>query len=115
MSLMCLFPWLDYGIDIMDFENFDFFVGQPIFTSLRADPAGQNVLSCTPRLLIIPPSIRKILHIRKKGEKNVKVQKNDKVDKEREKWVDQPKNQNFQSPPYRYHNPTTGKDTSNSC
>ena len=46
MSLMCLFPWLDYGIDIVDFENFDFLVGQPIFTSLRADPAGQNGLSC---------------------------------------------------------------------
>ena len=37
MSLMCLFPWLDYGIDIVDFENFDFLVGQPIFTSLKAD------------------------------------------------------------------------------
>ena len=46
MSLMCLFPCLDYGIDIVDFENFDFLVGQPIFTSLRADPAGQNGLSC---------------------------------------------------------------------
>ena len=46
MSLMCLFPWLDYGIDIVDFENFDFLVGQLIFTSLRADPAGQNGLSC---------------------------------------------------------------------
>ena len=31
MSSMCLFPWLDYGIDIVDFENFDFLVGQPIF------------------------------------------------------------------------------------
>ena len=41
MSLMCLFPWLDYGIDIVDFENFDFLVGQPIFTSVRA---GQNGL-----------------------------------------------------------------------
>ena len=30
MSLMRLFPWLDYGIDIVDFENFDFLVGQPI-------------------------------------------------------------------------------------
>ena len=28
MSLMCLFPWLDYGIDIVDFEYFDFLVGQ---------------------------------------------------------------------------------------
>ena len=46
MSLMCLFPWLVYGIDIVDFENFDFLVGQPIFTSFRADPAGQNGLSC---------------------------------------------------------------------
>ena len=46
MSLMCLFPWLDYGFDILDFGNFDFFVGQSIFTSLRADPAGQNGLSC---------------------------------------------------------------------
>ena len=45
MSLMCLFPWLDYGIDIVDFENFDFLVGQPIFTSVRASPAGQNGLS----------------------------------------------------------------------
>ena len=44
MSLMCLFPWLDYGIDIMHFENFDFLVGQPIFTALRASPAGQNGL-----------------------------------------------------------------------
>ena len=32
---MCLFPWLDYGIDIVDFENFDFLVGQPIFTLLE--------------------------------------------------------------------------------
>ena len=45
MSLMCLFPWLDYGIDIVDFENFDFLVGQHIFTSVRAGPAGQNGLS----------------------------------------------------------------------
>ena len=45
MSLMCLFPWLDYGIDIVDFENFDFLVGLPIFTSFRASPAGQNGLS----------------------------------------------------------------------
>ena len=45
MSLMCLFLWLDYGIDILDFENFDFLVGQPIFTSVRAGPAGQNELS----------------------------------------------------------------------
>ena len=30
MSLMCLFPWLDYGIDIVDLENLDFLVGQPI-------------------------------------------------------------------------------------
>ena len=45
MSLMCLFPWLDYGIDIVDFENFDFLVGQPIFTSVRASPEGQNGLS----------------------------------------------------------------------
>ena len=43
---MCLFQLLDYGIDIVDFENIDFLVGQPIFTSLRADPAGQNGLSC---------------------------------------------------------------------
>ena len=42
MSLMCLFPWLDYGIDIVDFENFDFLIGQPIFTSVRAGPAGKN-------------------------------------------------------------------------
>ena len=42
MSLMWLFPWLDYGIDIVDFENFDFLVGQPIFTSVRAGPAGKN-------------------------------------------------------------------------
>ena len=41
---MCLFPWLDYGIDIVDFENFDFLVGQPNFTSVRAGPAGQNGL-----------------------------------------------------------------------
>ena len=40
MSLICLFPWLDYGIDIVDFENFDFLV------SFRADPAGQNGVSC---------------------------------------------------------------------
>ena len=46
MSLMCLFPWLDYGIDMVDFENFDFLVGQLIFTSLRAGSAGQNMLSC---------------------------------------------------------------------
>ena len=46
MSLMCLFPWLDYSIDIVDFENFDFLVGQLTFTSLRADPAGQDGLSC---------------------------------------------------------------------
>ena len=45
MSLMCLFPWLDYEIDIMDFENFDFFVGQPILAYVRASPAGQNGLS----------------------------------------------------------------------
>ena len=45
MSLMCLFLWLDYGIDIVDFENFDFLVGQPIFTSVRASLAGQNGLS----------------------------------------------------------------------
>ena len=45
MSLMCLFPWLDYGIDIVDFENFDFLVGQPIFTSVRASPSSQNGLS----------------------------------------------------------------------
>ena len=44
MSLMCLFPWLDYGIDIVDFENFDFLDGQPIFTSVRAGPVGQNGL-----------------------------------------------------------------------
>ena len=25
MSLMCVFPWLDYGIDIVDCENVDFF------------------------------------------------------------------------------------------
>ena len=42
---MCLFPLLDYGIDIVDFENFDFLVGQPIFTSVRASPAGQNLVS----------------------------------------------------------------------
>ena len=42
MILMCLFPWLDYGINIVDFENLDFLVGQPIFTSVRAGPAGQN-------------------------------------------------------------------------
>ena len=39
MSLMCLFLWLDYGIDIVDFENVDFLVGQPIFTSVRAGSA----------------------------------------------------------------------------
>ena len=44
MSLMCLFPWLDYGIDIVDFENFNFLDGQPIFTFVRAGPAGQNRL-----------------------------------------------------------------------
>ena len=43
MSLMYLFPWLDYGINIVNFENFDFLVGQPIFTSVRAGPVGQNV------------------------------------------------------------------------
>ena len=42
---MCLFPWSDYGIDIVDFEKFDFLVGQPIFTSVRACPAGKNGLS----------------------------------------------------------------------
>ena len=26
MSLMCLFLWLDYDIDIVDFENFDVLV-----------------------------------------------------------------------------------------
>ena len=31
MSLMCLFPWFDYGNDISDFENLHFLVGQPIF------------------------------------------------------------------------------------
>ena len=46
MSLMCLFPWLDYGIDIVDIENFDFLIGQPIFTSVRAGPEGQNGHSC---------------------------------------------------------------------
>ena len=46
MSLMCLFPWLDYGIDIVDFENFDFLVGQPIFTSVGSGLTGQNGLSC---------------------------------------------------------------------
>ena len=29
--------------------------------------------------------------------------------------VERPKNRNFQSPRYWYHNPTTGKDISNSC
>ena len=46
MSLMCLFPWLDYGIDIVDFENFDFLVGQPIFTSVGSGLTGQNGVSC---------------------------------------------------------------------
>ena len=46
MSLMCLFPWLDYGIDIVDFENFDFLVGQPIFTSVGSGLTGQNRVSC---------------------------------------------------------------------
>ena len=33
MSLMCLFPWFDYGDDISDFENSHFLVGQPIFST----------------------------------------------------------------------------------
>ena len=41
---MCLFPGLDYGIDIVDFENFDFSDGRPIFTFVRAGPASQNGL-----------------------------------------------------------------------
>ena len=32
MSLMCLFPWFDYGNDISDFENLHFLVGQLIFS-----------------------------------------------------------------------------------
>ena len=59
MGLMCLFPWLDYGIDIVDFENFDFLVDQPIFTSLTADPAGQNGLSCNNEVSIHDPKIFK--------------------------------------------------------
>ena len=46
MGLMCIFPWLDYGTDIVDFENFDFLVGQPIFTSVGSGLTGQNGLSC---------------------------------------------------------------------
>ena len=46
MSLMCLFPWLDYRIDMVDFENFDFLVGQPMFTSVGSDLTGQNGVSC---------------------------------------------------------------------
>ena len=46
MSLMCPFQWLDYGIDILDFENIDFLVGQPIFTSVRSGLTGQNEVSC---------------------------------------------------------------------
>ena len=41
---MCVFPWLDYGIDILDFENLDILVSQPILTSMRAGPASQNGL-----------------------------------------------------------------------
>ena len=43
---MCLFPWLDYDIDIVDFENFDFLVGQPMFASVGSGLTGQNGLSC---------------------------------------------------------------------
>ena len=46
MSLMCLFPWLDFCIGIVDFENFDFWVDQPIFTSMSSGLTGQNGLSC---------------------------------------------------------------------
>ena len=51
MSLMCLFPWLDYGIDIVDFENFDFLVGQPIFTFVGSGLTGQNGVSWLLRTL----------------------------------------------------------------
>ena len=46
MNLMCLFPWLDYGIDTVNFENFDFLVGQPIFTPVGSGLTGQNGVSC---------------------------------------------------------------------
>ena len=41
MSLMCLFPWFDYGNDISDFENLHFLVGQPIFTTFGGLEIGQ--------------------------------------------------------------------------
>ena len=41
---MCLFPWLDFGIDVVDFENFDFLDGQPILTSVGSGLTVQNGL-----------------------------------------------------------------------
>ena len=43
-------------------ENFDFLVGQPILTSLRADPAGQNGLSCNNEVSIHDHKILKNFH-----------------------------------------------------
>ena len=67
MSLMCLFPWLDYGIDIVDFEKFDFLVGQPIFTSVRGSPVGQNGLSRNQRISLVRPPLRQNFQILKGG------------------------------------------------
>ena len=48
-------------IDIVDFENFNFLVSQPIFTSVRASPAGQNGLSCNNEVSIHDHKIVKML------------------------------------------------------
>ena len=60
MSLMCLFPWLDYSIDIVDFENFDFLVGQSSFTSVRAGQAGQNIFFVITKLASMTIKFSKI-------------------------------------------------------